>query len=326
MKFRFKMLSAISVFILISCWFTTHAQSLRIAFGSCNHEYDPQDYWKTIKADKPNVWLWLGDNIYGDAKDVETLKAKYAKQLAATEYQDFIASTKVIGTWDDHDYGINDGNKYYPLKKQSQQLALDFLGEPQGTKRRKQEGIYQAYDYSVGNKSVKVLLLDVRYNQDSVYRDAKRVYHPTQGDILGKKQWKWLEKQLKHSKADATVIASGIQIAINSPFESWYNFPNSQKRLATVLAKYKAKGVLFLSGDRHSSEISRVRDFDLGYPVYEFTSSGLTHAEPRSANVPNPNRIGNIMVEKSYGVLDFKVQNDKLSVSLLVKDIAGKVV
>src|SRR5687768_6847248 len=99
-------------------------KELKIAFGSCNRQDLPQPLWEVIAGDQPDLWIWLGDNIYGDSNDMGVIKAKYDKQLQHPGYQKFTAQVPVIGTWDDHDYGRNDAGKSYPYKKATQQLAL----------------------------------------------------------------------------------------------------------------------------------------------------------------------------------------------------------
>ena len=67
--------------------------------------------WNPINQEHPNLWVWLGDNIYGDSDDMAVLKAKYDLQLQQEGYQKLRAQTPIIGTWDDHDYGRNDAGK-----------------------------------------------------------------------------------------------------------------------------------------------------------------------------------------------------------------------
>ena len=113
-----------------------------IAFGSCSDQKRPQPLWDDIVAQKPDLWVWLGDNIYGDSESMDTLRAKYAQQKANPVYQQLRQSTSIIGVWDDHDYGVNDGGKEYPKRKESQQVMLDFLDVPANSPLRTQEGAY----------------------------------------------------------------------------------------------------------------------------------------------------------------------------------------
>ncbi|MCA9701547.1 MAG: alkaline phosphatase family protein, partial [Myxococcales bacterium] len=109
---------------------------LRIAFGSCNRQYQPQTHYDAIAAQRPDLWIWLGDNVYGDTADEGEMRDKYAQVLAAPSYRRFVDAVPVVGIWDDHDMGQNDGGKEFPARAQNQQLLLDFLGEPRDSARR----------------------------------------------------------------------------------------------------------------------------------------------------------------------------------------------
>ncbi|WP_045686927.1 alkaline phosphatase D family protein [Hymenobacter sp. AT01-02] len=301
---------------------------LRIAFGSCNRHDLPQPLWDDIAGDKPNVWIWLGDNIYGDSDDPAVLRAKYTAEFNQPGYRQLREQgTTIIGTWDDHDYGRNDGDKHYPFKAQNQQLALDFLQEPAESPRRKQEGIYAAYSYQVGHKKVKVILLDDRYFQDPIHRDAALVYQPNPtGDILGEAQWQWLQEQLTNSDADAHIIGSGIQfLPQEHRFEKWANFPAARQRFLSLLASTKAKGVLLISGDRHIGEMSKAPVPGLSYPLYEVTSSGLTHPATQNTGEPNQYRVGPLVNQKHYALFQFRAKRRKLLVTASLRGDDGKV-
>jgi alkaline phosphatase D len=301
---------------------------LRIAFGSCNRHDLPQPLWDDIARDQPQVWIWLGDNIYGDSDDPAVLRAKYEAQSAQPGYRQLqTQGTQVIGTWDDHDYGRNDGDRHYPFKAQNQQLALDFLGEPANTARRRQEGMYTSYEYPAGNKKVKVILLDDRYFQDPLFRDSALVYHPNfTGDVLGEAQWAWLRQQLTDSDADAHIIASGIQfLPYQHRFEKWANFPQARQRLLTLLRETRPRGVLLISGDRHIGEVSRVPVPGLRRPVYEITSSGLTHPATHNTNEPNLYRVGPLVNQKNYALFRFRSRGRRLGVTASLRGDDGTV-
>ncbi len=107
-----------------------HKNVTTLAFGSCSDQKRPQPLWDDILQQQPQVWIWLGDNIYGDSENMDTLKAKYTRQKSNADYGKLRSTASVIGIWDDHDYGVNDGGKEYPRRKESQQLMLDFLDVP----------------------------------------------------------------------------------------------------------------------------------------------------------------------------------------------------
>lgn len=240
-----------------------------LAFGSCNHGHLPQPMWSIIESHDPDLFLFTGDVVYADTIDADKMQQKYQQQIDRSEYQQFVSKIPVIGIWDDHDYGINNGGKNNPLKVEAQKMFLDFLGEPQGTERRKQEGIYTSYSYGQGNRTVKLFLLDTRYHRDRTGKGR--------ADMLGEQQWQWLEKEIEQSTATVNIIASGVSVmSPQFPFaEEWNDFQWSRKRLFKLIDKNSLPGVVFLTGDRHFS--SHYENKVRGQVYHEFMSSGLTH-------------------------------------------------
>ncbi|WP_071885405.1 alkaline phosphatase D family protein [Rufibacter tibetensis] len=278
-----------------------------IALGSCNSQEREQPLWREVLKNHPQLWIWLGDNIYGDTDDMQVLRAKYEKQQQQPEYKELVENVPIIGIWDDHDYGRNNAGKEYKFKNQSAQLFWDFMGEPLKSPRRKQRGVYSAHTYGPPGQQVKVLLLDVRYHRDSL-KGKEPTYQPNlKGDILGETQWQWLERQLKNSKAQFHLIGSGLQIIPNDHgFERWGNFPKSRERLFNLIAKTKAANVILLSGDRHFAELSKISWPGVPYPIYDFTTSGLTHSWMGGlVNEPNRHRVGQMHDKLNFAVMRF---------------------
>jgi alkaline phosphatase D len=278
-----------------------------IAFGSCNREDRPQPLWSVIARHKPEVFVWLGDDIYGDTDDMWEMRKKYEKQRANPLYKAFTSQVPIIGTWDDHDYGLNDGGREFSARAASQQEHLDFLGEPATSPRRRQEGLYASYTYGTPGRQIKVILLDTRYHRDPI---------GSNGTILGTAQWEWLAKELRDSKAQIHLIGSSIQVIPEQHrFEKWANFPKERARLFDLIASSKAPGVIFLSGDRHIAEISVLRTTSVRYPVFDVTSSGLTHTSPPRTE-PNRHRVGPLVFDLNYGlvVVDWAAQRIRLQV------------
>lgn len=216
-----------------------------------------------------------------------------------------------MGTWDDHDYGLNDGGIEFHAKQGSQQLFLDFIGVPQEDVRRKQEGVYHAETLQFKKGSVKIIVLDTRYFRTELTPSevkGKRFQPNTygQGSMLGDAQWKWLELELKKSKADFNLIVSSVQIlSAEHGFETWGNMPHEVDKLKALIVDSKAKGVILLSGDRHISEFSKTTVSGLEYPLIDFTSSGLTHTYESYSGESNRYRVGEVINSKSFGVLRF---------------------
>lgn len=268
----------------------------RIVFGSCCHESKPAPIFQSILAYKPQLFIWMGDNIYGDSPNTAVLREKYQLQQFRPSYRELCDLCPVIGTWDDHDFGANDAGKNYPNRVESQQAFLDFLREPDNSKRRKQEGVYATYTYGPTDEQVRVILLDTRYFRDDI---------GSNGDILGETQWVWLEKTLKASKAEINLVVSSFQVIPEEHrFEKWANFADARKRLLTLLAKPEMPPVILLSGDRHLSEISQLPAEVTGYPLTEITSSALTQSGGGSSKEVNRHRIGENYTLNNFGSLN----------------------
>ena len=295
-----------------------------IAFGSCNRQDAPQPLWKPIISDHPDLWIWMGDNIYGDSPVMDTLRAKYARQNANPDYQALKSSTPIIGIWDDHDYGINDGGKFFAQKKESRDLMFEFLGVPAGAPERSREGAYASHTFGEGDNLVKVILLDARYFRDTLER-INRVYQINKsGEILGDDQWKWLENELKSSKAKINLIISGIQmVPTEHAYEKWANFPQEREKLLTLIASSGAKTPILLSGDRHIAEIMKLQDARFSKGLYEITSSGLTHTWNGIAQETNSFRVSDLIAKLNYGLatIDWK----KGEITFQVKGENGEV-
>lgn len=306
----------------------------RIAFGSCAHQDRPQPIWKQITARNPDLFLWLGDNIYGDTEDMSVLKAKYAKLAAQPGYQALQKKCSVMAIWDDHDYGVNDGGSEYPKKKQSQSIFLDFFKVPKDAAQRQHPGIYGAKIIGPVGKRAQIILLDTRYFRSPLKKNSQRpkgegpyTANPDpKTTILGPSQWKWLEEQLK-KPAEVRLIASSIQvIAEDHGWEKWMNFPHERGRLFQLIRKTKAGGVIFLSGDRHLAEISMMEGV-VGYPLFDITSSGLNFGHQGfRRHEKNRHRVGSMNYGNNFGCIELEWDRPAPRARLQILDDEGDMI
>ena len=305
-----------------------------IAFGSCAHQDKPAPVWDTLAKSPPDAFIFLGDNIYGDSKDISVLRAKYDKLIAKPGYSKLRQSCPILPVWDDHDYGVNDGGAEYVSRVGSQALFADAFNLPKDSPVRQRPGTYDAHLFGPADKRVQVILLDTRYFRGPLKKRAQRgnIYDGSPGPfevnptrsvtLLGSAQWKWLEEQLR-VPARLRIIASSIQFVSNHHgWEKWGNLPHERYRFLKLIESTNANGVLFLSGDRHHSEISRLQKGPAGYPLYDVTASGLTHGKGWDNEI-NPHRIGAMYRDPNYGSMLIDWDADDPEIRLQIHNPAG---
>lgn len=288
----------------------------RIAFGSCNRQDADQSYWSGIAAQKPDLWVWLGDCVYNDTEDMAVMTNKYGIMRDAAGYREFRHNHSITGTWDDHDYGKNDGDRSYGPKALSQQHFLDFIDEPVDSARRQTEGVYGVQGFGPPGNRVRLILLDDRYYAEGPGPES---------DLLGSNQWAFLEQSLATNAAEFVIIASGIQmLAQDHRFERWSKYPRSHKRLLDTITASGVSGVVLISGDRHLHEIAMQNDDLTPYPLFEVTSSGLTHAGSNNLNEKNRFRIGPMLTQRGFGMIEINWDAQPRTVSLQLRHITGE--
>ena len=88
----------------------------RIAFGSCAKQWQPQPIWKAVAAVNPDLFIFVGDAIYGDwhgeknfTPTTKTLRADWQKLGSISEFAAVRQQVPFMATWDNHDYVSHDG-------------------------------------------------------------------------------------------------------------------------------------------------------------------------------------------------------------------------
>ena len=281
---------------------------------------------------EPDLALLIGDNIYGDSDDLSVLRAKYDALRSNPRYHAFERRIPILATWDDHDFGLNDGGADFSQRRGSQMEFLRFWKVPKDSKRWQQSGIYHAECLGPVNRRLQIIMLDTRYFRSPLKKGLKRrVAGPYVADedpqktMLGEMQWSWLEQQLLQP-ADVRLLVSSIQcIPEAAGQETWSNLPHERRRLLELLRSTDAKGVVLLSGDRHWAELS-VLESELDYPLYELTSSSLNQKHPRGT--PSENRfraVPRTFHQENFGVVHIDWDTPNPRVTLEIRDLNGKV-
>lgn len=300
----------------------------RILFGSCIKQEKPIPILETVLSRNPELFLFLGDNVYADTDDMDEMRKKYAKLGNVPAFQKLREDSQIMATWDDHDYGRNDAGAEYPMRAEAQKVFLEFWGRPDNPGRA---GVSDSKIFGPVGKRVQVILLDTRYFRGPLKTGERRTggkYYPTEDtsiSMLGEKQWLWLEKELR-KPAEIRLIGSGIQIVPEAAGqETWSNLPHERQRLFDVIAETKAEGVILLSGDRHWSEFSRVSE-NAPYPLYDFTSSSLNQIHPRGTPTENRFRVSEKTYHKeNFGEIEIDWAGEETSLTVSIRDLEGKV-
>lgn len=300
----------------------------KIAFGSCCIQEGPQPIWDVIAKNKPDVFLFIGDNIYADTEDMKEMAKRYKQLGSKPGYAKFRTSTPVLATWDDHDYGINDGGVEYPKKEESKKLMLDFFGEPAKSERRDRPGIYTSYYVGQKGQTLQIILLDLRWFRTALNYDKKiDGYLPNpspKATILGDAQWKWLEGELK-KPADLRLIASSTQfVSPDHKWEKWANFPIDKKRMIDLLDKNAIKNAIFISGDMHYAELS-AESSPKGFKIYDLTASGMNLVE-NGSQYPNRYRLKLYDKTPHFGMIEIDWQKKTANLALKVISDKGETV
>ncbi len=283
-----------------------------IGVGSCLRQDEPQPIFDAVLADDVDLFVFLGDNVYGDveSEDLSELRAAYAMQAEAPGFSRLRATVPVAATWDDHDYGLNDGGADFFGREQAQRIFEEFWGVPADSERAARPGVYDAVTYGPPGRRVQLILLDTRYFRSPLMptdeRGAvgKERYMPDPDPaktMLGEAQWAWLGEVLSE-EAEIRIVASSIQVlADGHGYEAWRHLPAERERLYGVLRESGASGVVVISGDRHRGGIYRV-DGALDYPLFELTASSL-NAPLATTEEPGPNRLGPTYWPANYGAI-----------------------
>ena len=302
----------------------------RLLFGSCIKQDRPTSIFHTMLAERPDLVVFTGDNIYGDTDDMSVLQEKYQKLASNRLFAKLRSSAPFLATWDDHDYGVNDGGADFPKRAASQEQFLKFWNVPTTSPRWNRPGVYHAERIGPPGECLQIILLDTRYFRSTLKKGERRVGGPYVPDedpgktMLGSAQWQWLERQLSEP-ADLRVIVSSVQFAASaSGQECWANLPRERTRLLNLIESSEAKGVLLISGDRHWSELSVVSQ-NVPYPIYDLTCSSLNQIHGRGTPTENEYRASQTTFHReNYGVMEIEWAGDNTAISLSVRDMEGK--
>jgi alkaline phosphatase D len=305
-----------------------------VAFGSCYYANEPKmdrpgtpygsdpKIFRTIAAMKPDVMLWLGDNVYyrePDFGSVGAMKRRNALARQEPALQPLLSSAHHYAIWDDHDFGPNDSIWVNRFATESLEIFKRYWANPTYG-ARDIPGAFGQFSWG----DVDFFLIDDRF-----YRTPERLPESPDKTMLGREQLRWLQHSLYYSRAPFKVVVNGSQVLnSNSVNESFAHYVREQKELLDWIVQNRIRGVVFLSGDRHETELLRVTP-NAFYTLYDFTSSpltaGLTNPMPREEE-NNPLRVPGTLVNDihSFGMLTFSGTCNERTLEMQVYDREGK--
>ena len=257
---------------------------------------------------------------------IDNLVQAYDQQAAAPGFARIGETPRVLAIWDDHDFGVNDGGANFALKREAEDLFLEFWKVPANDPRRDREGLYGSYSFGPQGRRVQVILVDTRYFRSPLRRTdvpGAKGYMPDESPdktLLGEAQWRWLQETLKQP-ADLRILASSIQvIAEGHRNERWGNLPRERDRLYRLLADADDTPILVISGDRHMAALYRY-PLAGGKVIWEATSSSLNRPWTR-ANEEGPHQIGAVYGHENFGTIEIDWPARRVLVA--IRDMDGK--
>ncbi|MCC6599124.1 MAG: alkaline phosphatase D family protein [Crocinitomicaceae bacterium] len=314
--------------------YRTDPPPFKVALGSCvfinEEQYDRPgnpyggDYqiFSSILATKPDLMLWGGDNVYLREVDFNSRSGiihRYSDMRDTPELKNLLSSCANYAIWDDHDFGPNDGNGSYIHKDWTLDAFKHFWANPSyGLPGEEEgEGITTQFSWS----DIDFFLLDNRY-----YRVAPNVNG--QGcTFLGKKQIDWLIQSLKFSKAPFKLVVMGGQfLNTYAGYETYATCPTERQTILDLIESNNIKGVVFITGDRHFTELSKLA-LDTGVDIYDLTVSPLTSSPYTSSKEENTLRVDRTMVtQRNFATLGFSGKKGERTMTISVYNSEGDMV
>lgn len=292
----------------------------RMAFGSCARlQADArQQIWDAVALWEPDLFFWLGDNVYSDSESPVILAGQYRQQRSVVSLQKILRSVPQLAIWDDHDYGRNNHDRTNPMKKASLDVFRHYWANPSyglpGT-----PGVFFSYHYG----GVDFFCLDGRY-----YRDPDKDTDTADKTMLGSAQKAWLKDQLAKSNAPFKVLISGSgwSSAGGPGDDSWSGFMTERNELFDYIRDHDITGVFLLSGDTHVGEINAIPWSEQGgYDFYDLVSSPLAQntSQEYLCQQPEVRMRTPYSGSTNFGIIDFDLTSGVPSLEFKLVNVQG---
>lgn len=319
-------------FQTLALWqYRTEPPNFSFVVGSCAYVNEPawdrggKPYgdsmliFKTIHEQKPDFMLWIGDNTYTREGDWNTWGGylhRYTHTRSLAEMQPLLASTHHYATWDDHDYGPNDADRSF-WNKEMGSKAFDLFWANAPGKPLGQGSCLNTFSWG----DCQFFMLDDRW-----FRAPNNSTDSTR-DFFGEAQIQWLIDALTYSRAQFKIVASGGQVLNDARyFENYAVYPVERRKLIEKITSAKIPGVLFLSGDRHHAELTKLERPGT-YPLYDLTTSPLTAGTHNPGKEPNTLRVdGTLYNGRNFAMIQISGQQKDRVLKIKLMSNLGRLV
>ena len=309
--------------------FRTDPPKFTVALGSCVYINEPEfdrpgkgygqdpSIFNVIADQAPDAMLWMGDNTYYREVDWDTRSGMLYRQShtrQTPELQRLLATSHNYAIWDDHDYGPNDSNRSWTNKDISKDVfELFWANASYGNSEL--PGITSYFTYN----DVAFFMLDNRWDRTHPELEGQ------QQQCLGQDQIDWLIHALKTSNASFKLVVVGGQVLSDyAAYENLARYPEERQQIIDLIAANNIKGVVFLSGDRHSTELTRM-DLGGGVIVHDLTCSPLTSTAYDHSEEPNTLRVSGTHVgTQNFGLLTFEGPWKARTMTISIRDASGR--
>ena len=276
------------------------------------------EIFDSMAADAPDMMLWLGDNIYLREVDFQSYSGflhRYSHTRQTPEMASLLKACPNYAIWDDHDFGPNDSDGSWVHADWSREAFKTFWSNPSYGLPESPRCVSTAFRFV----DMEFFLLDNR---------TYRVNHQNKTNapqVLGQAQIDWLIQALQKSRAPYKFVCIGGQVLNDAAvYENVSQFPSEREEILRRLAEEDIRGVVFLSGDRHTTELSEM-ELSNGRMVYDLTVSPLTSGPGHAREEGNSLRVDGTYVEqRNYAKLSFEGPRKDRSCTIEVKDTFGE--
>jgi alkaline phosphatase D len=267
----------------------------------------------TMRETNADFMIWMGDNVYflsGEWNEYDSMIKKMIDYRKQKKISRFLNHQPNYSTWDDHDFGPNNGTSNFENKDLTKEVFNKFWENPKD-RPDSIEGIF----YKFSRADADFFVMDSRYHR------------VTNQHMFGAQQMNWLKQELKNSTATFKFIVSSTQSLPHTYGENWSNYPLEKADFMNFIEEQQIEGLIFLSGDTHYPELNKIERKD-NYTLVEITSSALTSPTfPGAKKMNQGNREPNTFSKKkNFGHISIKGNKKDRICRIEIKDKRGKII